>query len=149
RITGRRVFLFYDSGENRFRDVTEIADKRTRSYEKLVKSQEVLIEMELPPNPDDKIIQTAMETLFYSSLEEFSKALPSFWKSCIGSETGSLPKIEAGGLSPKPPSAQPPGQANPINPPTEIAFPRQTRADSGFVHVGNGVTAPKPIYQPD
>lgn len=152
KIQGQRIFLFYDSTQNRFRDVLEIANKKNDKYKDLIRSQQVSIEIELPPNADGHTVQTAMDTIFYRSQEEFSKDVPSFWSTLLFKlessskpQTGSKPD-DGMNRSPQPVSSQ---ASSGGNPPAPAGLPDVSILRSGPFHIGNGVFAPIPIYQPD
>jgi TonB family protein len=85
KITGHRVYLFYDSGAKQFRDVMEIEPqeyKQTKNYEEMIDSQTVSIEAPIQ-QADDVAVAATMNAMFYSSAEEFRQAVPEFWKLAI------------------------------------------------------------------
>lgn len=138
KITGQRIYLFYDSKQKQFRDVAEVADKNTRNYKEIVKHQKTSIEMELPPGAEDSSIQAAMDRLCYSSEQEFLADAPYIWKSFLQTAN----KLEG----------QPvisPGSDEISNPAAEGTFLSATDHDGKPLHVGKGVSAPVPVYTPD
>jgi TonB family protein len=142
-IEGQRVFLFYDSNQQQFRNVLEIMDKKQAKG--LANRQRVAIEALLPPNPDDQIVSTMLDKLFYSSEEEFAKAVPDFWKPffrrLIGPNAASKP---ASG------SAAPPGEETQRT--ASTGQNSQEAADNGgneVFHIGGAVKPPVAFHQPD
>lgn len=82
RIFGQRVYLRYDESQKQFRDVTLDApekDKSTERYKNLLKSQKVVIEMQLPPTADSAAMQPLLDKVFYSSEQEFLDSPPQLW----------------------------------------------------------------------
>jgi TonB family protein len=83
RISGQRVYLRYDPTQKQFRDVTldrSEKDKSTERYKNLLKSQKVIIEMQLPPAADSAAMQALLDKVFYTSEQEFLDSLPQLWR---------------------------------------------------------------------
>lgn len=130
-IVGQRVYLFYDSKEKRFRDVAEIADHSNEEYKRLVREQNISIQINLPPNSVDQDPQASMDMLFYSSEEQFIVAAPEFWKPFLEHRSES--------------EVRPKQASSPV-----LHSRTEAEAVSGGVnHVGEGVSAPTVIYAPD
>lgn len=120
KITGHRVYLFYDPGIKLFKDILEIESrefKKTKSYQEMMDGQRVSIEIKPVQQTDDAGIAALMSAVFYTSTEEFLQGVPEFWKSVVDPRPGVRP------ASPSP--------AN------------------GVFHPGNGVSAPVAMYSPD
>jgi TonB family protein len=136
KITGQRIYLFYDSRLKQFRDITEnepSANKETKSYKEMIEGQNVSIEMQLLPAPDDGSIADAMDKLFYRSEAEFIQTVPHFWKKAL---------------------AEPESRPNPGKETLGVDIPRKQEPPSGtnpgeIFHVGNGVSPPLAVYSPD
>lgn len=144
RLAGRRIYLVYDTEEKRFRDVAEAHYQtfESSSQKPQVKGEEVTLEMSLPANLTDGTIQHAIGRLFYSSQEEFLKALPFVWRSCAFNQKLAVLSDQA---KPQGTTATDPSkhQDQPDDakkfPPTVIAKPEGAELR----------VAPQPAYTPD
>src|SRR5947209_8493100 len=65
QITGKRVYLFYDSERNAFRDIDEIHNHETAKYKALIKTQPVRIEVELSSQLDQSSADAALNKVFW------------------------------------------------------------------------------------
>lgn len=82
KITGQRVYLFYDAGTKQYRDVMEIEPpqyKQTKTYEAMLDNQKVSIEMPVQQG-DDATVTAAMNAVFYASMDELRQDVPEFWR---------------------------------------------------------------------
>jgi TonB family protein len=119
RIFGQRVYLRYDESQKQFRDVTldeSEKDKGTERYKNLLKSQKVMIEMQLPSAADSAAMQTLLDKVFYTSEQEFLDSPPQLWHKFFhvlekreesGTQSSSPEPIEKfGAKDQKPPHAE-------------------------------------------
>ncbi len=136
RVAGQRVYLFYDSMQKQFRDVMEVTEKSRR--DNIASRQKTSIEVELP-GTDEPSIQAAMDRLFYLSEDEFLADAPLLWKTYLIS--GSKPRESS-------PAGLHPG-GTPQGPQAQLITSSPDDGNEKFFHIGNGVTVPKPLYQPD
>lgn len=127
-IAGQRIYLRYDIGKRRFREVNEEIDLHSKKYKDLVAGQQVAIQISLPAGQDTAAVQAAIDRVLgpmdLSPLQPDSE----LW-------LGFLTNLQKTG--------------------TQEAYPQKT--DKGFIpfkngevlRVGNGVTAPQIVNTPD
>lgn len=70
QISGRRVLWFFDPGEKRFREAPEIwpeaaKKKEKKRYEKQMRSLDVSLRLEIPPDADQARIESLLKTVFW------------------------------------------------------------------------------------
>src|SRR5258708_2093224 len=151
RITGRRIAWYYDSAAKKFRDGIELGHRTGKGLDDLNKAQIVVLEMALPPTPD----QEQIEALFKKISMELTPAM------IVPMPERPVPAPEAEAQST---SEGPHTEARPGSPIARVLSPRKVdfkdpalpeplpgefSAGPGFYyHVGNGVSAPKPLYTP-
>ena len=127
KIRGQRIYLAHSRDHDEFLDVTlqePEANKKTKAWEDLLRSQQVLIEVQLPPNADRARVQLAMDKLFYASEQEFIETVPQVWKGFFAAAPAPISRrIESG-----------------VSEPTVVV-----KAEK----VGGKVQAPRCTYQPD
>lgn len=115
KIKAQLVRLVYDCAREQYREATESTSKSgepARGAKESNQSQEILIEVQLPPRADNATIMGSMDRLFHISLPGPYEAI-------------SAPASEI------------------ANPGSNYGF------DGRLFHVGNGVSAPVPVFSPD
>jgi TonB family protein len=137
QVTGKRVYLFYDSEKRAFRDADEVQDRASKAYRELIKTQQVKIEVALSSQADESSADAALNEVFWPGDFKFSQAAPEIWKGFFPGETGpSSPKKCVG----PPPSA----------PHTEKAIQViKNEAPGSDPKLYGGATQPRLIYSPD
>ena len=142
-LKGQRIYLSYDYQQKRFRDVSEVPQKKKHKY----KGDKVSIEMELQPNQDQSTVEDALSRLFFSSEGEFTKTIPRLWRGCLARDSNQEAKLVSK-AEPVHDSTNTGAQVDHSNQADQGSQPPGSSPNGGL-HVGNGVTAPRPLFQPD
>jgi TonB family protein len=137
QVTGKRVYLFYDSEKKAFRDVDEIQDHASKAYKKLIETQQVKIEVSLSSRADQSGADAALNEIFWPGDFKFSQAAPEIWKSFFPGESDPSSSKKCVGPPPSAPNTKKAIQV------IKNEEPGSNSRDYG------GATPPKLIYAPD
>jgi TonB family protein len=137
QVTGKRVYLFYDSEKRAFRDADEIQDRASKAYRELIKTQQVKIEVALSSPADQRAADAALNEIFWPGDFKFSQAAPEIWKSFFPGESDPSSSKKCVGPPPSAPNTE-----------KAIQVIKNKEPGSGPKDYG-GATHPKLIYAPD
>lgn len=140
RISGRRIYLFYNSNTKQFNDISELLDRSKDRYKDLVKMQQVTIEAALPADAGEQSVQAILDSLFYHYKDQFPADVPDFWKPYFrgGFPFAIIAKPAANTSAP-----------TTTEKPLDLYLPSPSANAGRPEHVGRGVSAPVPVYMPD